>query len=66
MANRSAITGRYISNAAAARHPHTSVTMSGASRGAGAAANRSAITGRYISNAAAARWPNTSIRESGR
>ncbi len=65
MANRSAITGRYISNAAAARHTHTSVTTSGASHATGAV-NRSAITGHYISNAAAARWPNSSVRESGK
>lgn len=64
MANRSAITGRYISNAAAARWPHTTVIAS-TGGGNATAQNRSAISGRYISNAAAARWPNTSIRESG-
>ncbi len=36
MAHRSAITGRYISNAAAARHPNTSVsTSSTGNRGSG-------------------------------
>lgn len=66
MAHRSAITGRYISNAAAARHPRTSVTeSSGASKSSGTH-SRSAISGRYISNAAAARHPNTSITERGK
>lgn len=62
MAHRSAITGRYISNAAAARHPRTSVTESGANRSAGTH-HRSAITGHFITAAAAARHPNTSITE---
>jgi hypothetical protein len=62
MANRSAITGRYISNAAAARHPRTSVVENGANRSAGTH-HRSAITGHFISAAAAARHPNTSITE---
>jgi Zn-dependent peptidase ImmA (M78 family)/DNA-binding XRE family transcriptional regulator len=66
MAHRSAISGRYISNAAAARHPRTSVTeSSGASKSSGTH-NRSAISGRYINNAAAARHPNTSITERGK
>lgn len=65
MPNRSSITGRYISNAAAARHPGTSVRETGSNLGAGVR-NRSAISGRYISNAAAARWPNTSITERGK
>ncbi len=34
---RSAITGRYISRAAAARHPRTSVTESGGNKGSGTA-----------------------------
>lgn len=62
--HRSAISGRYISGAAAARHPRTSVTETGANRSAGTH-NRSAISGRYISNAAAARHPNTSVTEKG-
>jgi len=64
MAHRSAITGRYLSNASAARHPRTSVTETGGNKGSGAH-NRSSITGRYLSNAAAARHPNTSITERG-
>ena len=62
MANRSSISGQYISNAAAARHPKTSVTESGGNKSSGTH-HRSAITGRYISEAAAARHPNTSVTE---
>jgi len=65
MAHRSAISGRYISNAAAARHPKTTVTEAGGNKSTGTH-NRSAITGRYISNAAAARHPNTSVTENGK
>jgi hypothetical protein len=60
--HRSAITGRYISAAAAARHPRTSVTESGRNSSAGTH-HRSAITGKYISTVAAARHPNTSTTE---
>jgi Zn-dependent peptidase ImmA (M78 family)/transcriptional regulator with XRE-family HTH domain len=65
MAHRSAITGRYISNAAAARHPRTSITEPGGNTSSGAH-HRSAISGRYISGAAAARHPNTSVTENGK
>lgn len=64
MANRSAISGRYISNAAAARHPRTSVVETGGNRGSGTH-HRSAISGQYISPAAAARHPRTSVTETG-
>lgn len=64
MAHRSAITGRYISNAAAARHPRTSITESGANRSSGTH-HRSSISGRFITPAAAARHPNTSVTERG-
>lgn len=64
MAHRSSITGRYISNAAAARHPRTSVTESGANRSSGTH-HRSAITGHFITPAAAARHPRTSLTERG-
>lgn len=63
--HRSAITGRYISNAAAARHPHTSVSVSPGKSGTTGTHHRSAITGEYITPAAAARHPNTSITENG-
>ncbi len=62
--SRSAITGRYISRAAAARHPRTSVTESGRNKSSGTH-HRSAISGRYISGAAAARHPRTSVTEKG-
>lgn len=65
MPNRSTISGRYISNAAAARHPRTSVSETGANAGSGTH-HRSGISGRYISSAAAARWPNTSQSETGK
>ncbi|AQX81784.1 hypothetical protein BWO91_19125 [Plantibacter flavus] len=48
--------------AAAARHPRTSVTESGANR-TSETQHRSAITGHYITPAAAARHPHTSITE---
>lgn len=64
MATRSSITGRYISKAAAARHPRTSVRESGANNSSGTH-YRSAISGRYIGPAAAARHPKTSLREQG-
>jgi hypothetical protein len=62
--HRSAISGRYISAAAAARHPRTSVTESGSNRDSGTH-HRSAITGKYISASAAARHPKTSVTENG-
>ena len=65
MAKRSAISGRYISNAAAARHPKTSVTESGGNKSSGDH-SRSAISGRYITGAAAARHPSTSVTEHGK
>lgn len=66
MAYRSAITGRYISKAAAARHPKTSVTESSGGNQSSGTHHRSAITGLYISEAAAARHPNTSVTENGK
>lgn len=62
MAKRSSITGRYISNAAAARHPRTSVTEAGSNQSSGTH-HRSAISGHFISGAAAARHPKTSLTE---
>ena len=60
---RSAITGRFISRAAAARHPKTSVLDSMGGSGKPVQVNRSAISGRFISNAAAARHPKTSMTD---
>lgn len=62
--HRSAITGRYIGGAAAARHPRTSVTEAGANR-ASATAYRSAITGKYVTRGTAQRHPNTTVTENG-
>lgn len=64
MPARSAKTGRYITKAAAARSPRTSVvSKAGQSSSTG---HRSAITGRYITPATAKRHPDTTIAEGGR
>ncbi len=59
---RSAITGRYISRAAAARHPRTSVIESGANQSKGTH-HRSAVTGHFVTEATAKRHPNTTVTE---
>lgn len=63
---RSAITGRYVKAATAARHPRTTVSISGsgASKGSGTR-SRSAITGRYVTPGTAKRHPNTTVTENG-
>jgi hypothetical protein len=61
---RSAISGRYISKAAAGRHPRTSVVESGGNKGSGKA-YRSAISGRYVTKGHAQRSPNTTVTENG-
>ncbi|MGH3761334.1 hypothetical protein [Actinophytocola sp.] len=63
MPNRSAITGRYISNAAAARHPRTSVSTSPSGNRSTAATHRCAISGRYVTPTSAARHPKTTVTE---
>jgi len=64
MPNRSAITGRYISNAAAARWPGRSVReSSGRGSNTGRTVNRSAGTGRFVSNATAKRLPKHTLKE---
>lgn len=63
MPHRSAITGRYIGNAAAARHPRTSVRTSASGNRGTATTHRSAITGRYVTPATAARHPKTTVIE---
>lgn len=60
---RSAITGRYVSRATAARHPRTTVTNASGTSRAAETAHRSAITGRYVSTATAARHPRTTVTE---
>jgi len=62
--NRSAITGRYVTPATAARHPRTTVTERGSNQGSGTH-HRSAITGRYVTPATAARHPRTTVTEHG-
>lgn len=62
---RSAISGRYISKAAAARHPRTSVVESSGRNGGSGTAYRSAISGRYVTKGAAQRSPNTTVKENG-
>lgn len=61
---RSAISGKYISKAAAARHPRTSVVESSTNHGKGTH-HRSAITGHFVKPATAARHPNTTVTEKG-
>lgn len=65
MPNRSTISGRFISNAAAARHPSTSVRETGANTGSGTH-YRSGASGRFVSAATAARHPRTTQSETGR
>lgn len=62
--HRSAITGRYISNAAAARHPRTTVTERGANNSSGTH-HRSSITGHFVTGATANRHPDTTVTERG-
>ena len=58
--NRSAISGRFVSNATAARHPRTTVTQTVPNNSHG---NRSAISGRFVTDATAQRHPKNNIRE---
>jgi len=58
MPNRSAKSGRYISNAAAARHPRTSVREAPGPNRSSTTAHRSATTGRYVTKSTARRNPN--------
>lgn len=60
--NRSAITGRYISNAAAARHPRTTVVEKGG-KNSGGTRHRSAITGKFVTEGTANRHPKTTVTE---
>ncbi len=65
MAHRSAITGRYVSNAAAARHPRTTVTER-AGNTSRSTSHRSAITGHYVTESTARRHPNSTVTERGK
>ena len=62
--SRSAITGRFVTPATAARHPRTTVTSTGTSQ-ATRTSSRSAITGRYVTATTAARHPRTTVTENG-
>ena len=63
--SRSAVSGRYVTRATAARHPRTTVTeRSNANAGTGTH-HRSAISGRYVTPATAARHPSTTVTERG-
>jgi hypothetical protein len=61
---RSAVTGRYVSKATAARHPRTTVVETGRNNSSGEH-HRSAITGHYVTEATAKRHPNTTVTEKG-
>ncbi|GAB3089846.1 hypothetical protein [Nocardioides zeae] len=61
---RSAITGRYVSKATAARHPRTTVVERGGNKGSGTS-YRSAISGKYVTKGTAQRHPNTTVTENG-
>lgn len=58
---RSASTGRYVTNATAARSPRTTVAHAGGK--SGAKGYRSAITGRFVTAKTAQRHPGTTIAE---
>ena len=59
---RSAVSGRYISHAAAARHPRASVEEQGGNKGS-ATTHRSAVSGRYVTSGTAKRHPDTTVTE---
>lgn len=65
MPNRSAKTGKYISNAAAARWPHTSVREKPGPNRSSATAHRSASSGRYVAERTAKRNPDGTVTENG-
>jgi hypothetical protein len=62
--NRSAGTGRFVSNAAAARWPgKTTTERVGSGTSNAHAVNRSAASGRFVTDATAARNPDGTIRQ---
>jgi hypothetical protein len=65
MPYRSAITGRYINKAAAARHPNTSVRESSAPNSGSGTRHRSAANGHYVTAGEAAKHPKTTVTEKG-
>ena len=62
--NRSAVTGRYVTAATAARNPKTTVTERSSNQSTGTH-HRSAITGKFVKASTAARHPNTTVTERG-
>ena len=64
MPYRSAKTGRFISRAAGARHPKTTVKVS-TGKSKGGTRHRSAISGRFVKEATAARHPSVTVTENG-
>ena len=65
MPNRSAKTGGYVSNAAAARHPNKTVREAPGPNRSSRTAHRSATTGRYVTKATARRNPDGTVTENG-
>jgi hypothetical protein len=65
MPNRSARTGRYVSNATAARHPRTTVREKPGPNQSSTTAHRSATSGRYVTDRTARRNPNGTVTENG-
>ncbi len=65
MPNRSAKTGRYISNAARTRYPRTSLREAPGPNRSTTTAHRSAVTGRYVTEATAKRNPGGTVTENG-
>ena len=64
MPYRSAVTGRYISRAAAARWPGRSVReSSGRGSDSGRTVSRSARTGRFVTSTTAKRNPEATLNE---
>lgn len=61
---RSAISGRYVTNAHGQRSPHTTVQEAPGSKGSSGDHYRSAISGRYVTNAHGQRSPNTTEKNS--
>lgn len=62
--HRSAKTGRFVKPATAARHPKTTVKLSGG-KSTGGTRHRSAITGKFVKKSTVDRQPATTITENG-
>jgi hypothetical protein len=60
---RSAISGRYVTNAHGKASPRTTVHESSGPSGSSGAHYRSAISGRYVTNGHGKASPNTTVRE---